>query len=468
MSGILCAIRLRELGIDFTVHEKADRLGGTWRENTYPGLACDVPAHSYTYSFARNPDWSRFYAGGAEIQEYFLRVAAEHDVERNVRFGSEVVRLEHRDGRWDLRTADGHTDRVDVVLAATGVLHHPNIPHFDGIDSFRGASFHSARWDHSVPLDAKRVGVIGTGSTAVQLTSALVPRVEHFSLFQRTAQWVAPGDNPEFTEEEKAAFRSDPEAFESYIRGLAQGMVANVAHAVIEADSPKMARIEQACRRNLDRVRDPELKAKLTPTYRAACKRLVFASDFYEKVQEPNVSVVVSGIERIEPEGVRTRDGQLHELDVLVLATGFHPDRFIRPTTVIGRNGVDLDDVWREGPLAHLAITVPGFPNFFMLNGPNSPIGNFSLIDVAEQQLAYVLRVLEPVLAGEAREVAPTEQALRDFEAERKAAAVGTIWMTGCKSWYLGKDGVPASWTFTYDRFVEEMATPKREQYEYC
>ena len=211
MAGILSAIKLTEAGLtDFTIYEKSDRFGGTWRENTYPGLACDVPSHLYSYSFAPNPDWSHQFSPGPEIHAYFERVAREHGLEEQVRFGDEVVRCEFSDGRWKLETASGHHDEVDVVIAATGVLHHPRYPDIEGLDTFAGAMFHSSRWDHDVELDGARVGVIGTGSTAVQIVGAIVDRVGHLDLFQRTPQWVLPQVNPAITDEEKAAFRERP------------------------------------------------------------------------------------------------------------------------------------------------------------------------------------------------------------------------------------------------------------------
>lgn len=466
MAGILSAIRLQELGLDFVVFEKAERVGGTWRENTYPGLTCDVPAHSYTYSFARNPNWSRWFADGPEIQRYFESVAAEYDVLRHVRFGDEVARLEFLDSQWHLQTTTGRRDVFDAVIAATGVLHHPNEPSFDGIETFTGASFHSARWDHSFPLDSKRIGVIGTGSTAVQITTALVPRAGRFDLFQRTPQWVFPAPNPAYTEEEKAQFRVDPAAFEELIRELASTLNDRTANAVIDVDSPLLAEIERRCQENLDSVRDPDLRRRLTPSYRAMCKRLIISPNFYEAIQAPNAHLVTDPIVRIEPEGVRTADGVLRELDVLVLATGFRADRFIRPTTVVGRNGVQLDDVWRDGPLAYLSVTVPGFPNFFMMNGPNGPVGNFSLIEIAERQLDYVLQLLDGIRRNEYREVSPTFEATQRFEDERSEAARHTVWASGCNSWYLDKRGVPASWTFTHARFVDEMTAPRMENFD--
>lgn len=468
MSGILSAIRLRERGIDFEIFEKADRIGGTWRENTYPGLSCDVPSHAYTYSFARNPGWSSWYAPGPEIQDYFQRVADEHGVTPLVRFGDEVISLVFDDdaGAWQLETAGGYGGRFEAVIAATGVLHHPNVPDIDGLDRFAGACFHSARWDHSVPLDGRRVGVIGTGSTAVQITSALVGRVEQFTLFQRTAQWIMPGDAKVFTEEEKAAYREDPAKLERFVAQVKDSMRVGISQAVIDADSVQLRKIEHLCEKNLNTVRDPELREKLRPTYRAACKRLIFSPDFYDAIQQPNAALVTEPIERIEADGVRTRDGVLHRLDVLVLATGFQVDRFVRPMRVLGRGGVDLDDVWRAGPLAYVSVTVPGFPNFFMLNGPNGPVGNFSLIDVAELQLDYALQLIDALRDGRCRAVSPSAAATEAFEAERRAAASHTVWSTGCNSWYLDANGVPATWTFSWDRFCQEMAGPNWDAFE--
>jgi cation diffusion facilitator CzcD-associated flavoprotein CzcO len=461
MAGILSAIRLDEWGAhDYTVYEKADRLGGTWRENTYPGIACDVPSHLYSYSFAPNPDWSHVYSPGDEIAAYFEKVAADHGVLSNIRFGEEVTRAEWRDGRWHLETGTGHHDVVDVIIAATGVLHHPNVPHFDGIETFRGASFHSARWDHTVPIDGRRVGVIGTGSSAVQITSAVVRRVARYCLFQRTAQWIMPQQNPAFTDEEKAALRADPaRAKELHEQlGAAFGIFAN---AIVDAESPQMQTIAHLCLENLERnVRDPELRERLRPSYRAACKRLVVSPDFYDAIQQPNAELVTSPIECVEPAGVRTADGVLHELDVLVLATGFKTDAFMRPMDIVGRDGRRLADVWNPRPQAYLSITIAGFPNLFMLNGPNGPVGNFSLIDVAELQLDYVRQLVEVLGNGAAREITATDAAMERHEAARTEAASKTIWMTGCRSWYLDDRGVPAVWPWSFDRFREAMARP--------
>jgi len=467
MSGILCAIKLREAGYDdFVLYEKADRLGGTWRENTYPGIACDVPSHLYRYSFEPNPEWSHRYSPGSEIQAYFEGVAGKHGITERIRFGEEVTRCERASGRWRLTTKRGRGDEVDVVLAATGVLHHPKLPEIAGLEDFAGASFHSARWDHTVPIDGRRLGVIGTGSTAIQLTSAVVPRVAKYLLFQRTAPWVMPQENPRYSDEERAAFRRDPAVLHELYDGLSR-TIAALSAGLIDASSPQMQWVEAQCRANLERsVRDPELRERLRPSYRAACKRLIISPDFYDAIQQPHSELVTDGIERVEPEGIRTRDGRLHALDVLVLATGFRVDRFIRPTEVIGRDGQRLDDAWASRPIAYLSVGVPGFPNLFLLNGPNGPVGNFSLIQVAELQIDYVLQLVARLREGRCREISPTASATEHFDAARTEAAKHSIWSTGCRSWYLDDRGVPATWPWTFDRFREEMSAPKLEAYE--
>ncbi len=468
MSGILSAIKLREAGLDdFVIYEKADRLGGTWRENRYPGVACDVPSHFYSYSFALNPEWSQRFAPGAEIQAYFENVARRFGVEERIEYGKEVQRCTFTAGRWQIALQDGTTDEVDFIIAATGVLHHPAYPDIAGLDSFAGACFHSARWDDALNLAGKRVGVIGTGSSAIQIVSALVKQVQQLTLFQRTAQWIAPVDNAPYSETEKETFRAHPEAMWEIRDAVAESFTAGFANILVDAESPLLQAIQEGCAANLEsNVHDPVLREKLRPTYRAACKRLVLSPDFYAAIQQPNARLVTERIERVESAGVRTADGELHALDVLVLATGFHVDRFVRPMRVHGRDGLALDAVWEHGPFAYMAISVPQFPNFFLLNGPNSPVGNFSLIDVAERQFAYILQLVDQVRRGDCREISASASAMDRFDRERKAAAKATIWNSGCKSWYLDAEGLPTAWPWTYDRFRAEMTTPSLDDFE--
>jgi cation diffusion facilitator CzcD-associated flavoprotein CzcO len=466
MAGIASVIKLREAGLtDLTVLEKASEVGGTWRENTYPGIACDVPSHLYSYSFAPNPDWSHTFSPGDEIQRYFCTVARQHGVYDVCRFGDEVTALRYDDGRWTLTTAAGHRDVFDAVIAATGVLHHPNVPDLPGLGSFAGTAFHSASWDHDVTIDGARVGVIGTGSSAVQITPAIIDRVARLDLFQRTPQWIMPVENTAYDGAQRAAFRDDPALMVRTRQGLSRAFADHFANAVVDAESPEMQLIEEICRTHLESVADAELRAKLTPDYRAACKRLIASGGFYPAMQRPNASLVTERIKRIEPSGVRTADNELHELDVLVLATGFRVDRFLRPIDVLGRDGTSLDDAWAERPSAHLALMVPGFPNLFLLNGPNGPVGNFSLIDVAELQLGYTIQLLDLLRAG-ASAVEPTREAAEEFESARVEATKRTVWVTGCRSWYLDDRGVPAAWPWSIDRFREVMQVPDLRQYE--
>ena len=465
MSGLLAAIKLREAGYDFTVFEKADRIGGTWRENTYPGIACDVPSHLYSYSFRLNPDWHYMSSPGEEIQAYFEQCMEEYGIEDAIRFNAPIVRCDWLGDAWEVEDGTGFADRFDWVIACTGVLHHPKMPDIPGLDDFEGACFHSARWDHDVPLEGKRIGVIGTGSTGVQITGALAPIASHFSLFQRTAQWVVPVDQVEYTEEQRAQWGSDPKALEAMHELLDREFHGGFGEQVLDGNSEIFEGMRKTCSEKLETIADPELREKLRPDYTPACKRLVVSHNFYEAVQVPQFELVTEPITRIEAGGIRTGDGRLHELDVLVCATGFHVDAFVRPMTVRGLDGVLLDDVWAERPSAYMSVGVPGFPNFFMLNGPNSPVGNFSLIRTAELQFNYLQKLVDYVESGAIPYAAPNHGAAVRFEEERVEAAMNTVWATGCRSWYLDDRGIPFVWPFPFSRFTKEMASPRFEDY---
>ncbi len=469
MAGILAGIKLQEAGFtDVAIYEKADRIGGTWRENTYPGLTCDVPSHHYTYTFERNPDWTRHLPPGHEIQSYFERTTTKYGVDKLLHFNQEATGATFIDGRWQLDFKDGHRDVADILIAATGVLHKPRMPSIDGMASFGGVSFHSARWDHSVPLDGKRIAIIGTGSTGVQIISALAGRAALVEHYVRTPQWIMPVENGYFSAEERAAFRDPAVLAKAMNFAEYNAAVEQYTMAIIDTESDGAKAMAAACVANLEQsVVDPALRERLRPDHQPLCKRLIFSPDYYQAIQHPGAALVTEDIARIEPTGIRTHDGQLHEVDIIVYATGFHADTFMRPMRFTGRNGADLESLWAQGPKAYLAITLPEFPNFFMLNGPNGPVGNFSLIDIAEHQWHYIAQLIERLRRGEYDEISPRLEALRDFEAERAEAARHTVWYTGgCSSWYLGKDGVPSSWPWTYSRFVEEMSAPKWDDFD--
>jgi len=470
MAGILAGIKLQEAGIsDVVIYEKADKIGGTWRENTYPGLHCDVPSHHYTYTFERNPDWTRHLSPGAEIQDYFERITKKYAIDQLIQFNTEIERAAFRDGRWQLTLSTGESDVADIIIAATGVLHHPSIPTIAGMDEFEGAIFHTARWDHSVPLEGKRVGVIGMGSTGVQIISALAGKAALVEHYVRTPQWIMPVENGYFSAEQRAAFRADPAL-------LAREMDIETYNANVEIYTQCLTDPEcdnallwrQVCLDNLENnVPDLALLEQLRPDHKPLCKRLIFSPDYYQAIQHTDAKLVRDDIECIEAKGIRIKDGELHELDVIALATGFRTDQFMRPMQIVGRNGMDLETLWAKRPLAYLAISMPDFPNFFMLNGPNGPVGNFSLIDIAEHQWHYIAQLIEKLRNEECREVCSSKEALEKFDAERIEAAKKTIWYTGgCTSWYLDAQGIPASWPWNYSRFLAEMAAPKLENFE--
>ena len=312
MAGMLAAIKLLRQGRDdVVVYEKGHTVGGTWRENTYPGLTCDVPSHSYTYSFELNADWSRTLPTGTEVQAYFEKVARKYDLKKWIRFNEEVVSCVFEAGKWHLKTANNVTDVADVVIAATGVLHHPRYPDIQGTSEFEGAVFHSAKWDHSVPLDGKRIAIIGTGSTGVQLVSALSGRAEQLTHFQRTPQWIMPVEDRAYEESELEIFRRDPEVLESLHYGeTLEANIERFSAAITAPDSEAMQEIETILEQFLDAsVLDSALLERIRPDHRAACKRLIYSPDFYQVIQQKNVTVLVENVERLEPEAFVAKMG---------------------------------------------------------------------------------------------------------------------------------------------------------------
>ena len=464
--GIATAIRLRERGVsDVVIFEKAGEPGGTWRDNTYPGITCDVPSHLYRFSFAPNPDWSHKYSPGPEIQAYMRKVAADYGVEARIRFNSEVLSAAWRDGAWEIVTNQGPQGRFDAVITAVGILHHPALPDIEGLGDFAGAAFHTARWDHSIPLEGKRIGVIGTGSTAIQVVPAIVDRAAKVSLFQRTPQWILPEPNLPIAEEKRAAYRADPALLADQYAHLAQAFNGAFCAAVAGEAPDVYARMAQACLDNLNTVADPELRARLTPDYRMGCKRLIVSSLFYPAIQRPDAELVTDGISRIEAGGVWTVDGRLHELDILVLATGFDAHHPFGDMHITGRSGRPLSETWAKGNVTYRGVTVPDLPNWFMLGGPNSPLGNFSFLMTAERQLDYVLQLVGLLLAGRAREITPREEPTQAWTQALKDKLAGSIWASGCRSWYFDAHGNVATYPWSYETFEAEMKAPVLEDY---
>jgi len=462
MSGIGAVIKLRKAGYtDLTVFEKTDKLGGTWRENRYPGLSCDIPSYFYQYSFEPNPDWTHRFSYGPEIQAYLERTAQKYGVTRHVRYNSPVTELRYDAPRWQLTTGDGRQEIFDIVVAATGVLHHPSVPALEGLDSFRGQAFHTTRWPDHLDLTGKKVGIIGTGSTSAQIVGALADKVGKLSLFQRTAQWIHPLPQKTYAGWWKWMLRQLPALNTLAYHGVSTTIDQTFVRATL-GNRLMLRYLDWICRRNLRKnVADPVLRQKLTPDYHPGCKRMIFCSTFYPAISRDNAELVVEGIERIEAGGVRTRDGRLHELDVLVLATGFKVSNFILPTRVIGENGVELGSQWDGIPRAHRATSIPGFPNFWMLEGPTGPVGNISLFMVSEHQIDYLISALDRMRQEGLLAMAPRQSAFEQYNAKMAQAVTRTVWFTGgCNSWYLDPNGVPNIYPWPPAQYRREMKNP--------
>ncbi len=464
MSGLLMGIRLMESGIrSFRIFEKADSIGGTWRENRYPGLACDVPSFFYAYSFEPNLDWSHRFSPGPEIRAYFERVTDKYGVRPYITFGSAVERAEYETGLWRIETSGGESLRCKVLIAATGPLHHKNDPDIEGLEDFRGACFHSADWDEDIALEGKRIGVIGNGSTGVQMMTPLSKVAAKVTMFQRTAQWIYPLSNVAYTDAQRARKRRLPVL--AWLARQFYKQIFELSSTIVTKPGFLRMNLARTVKKHLETISDPELRARLTPDYEPGCKRLVISGDFYETMQRKNVELVVDPIERVEGRGVVTADGRLHELDVLVLATGFRAHQW-GVDRVVGAGGESLQEAWARGTRTYRSIAVPGFPNFFMMCGPNSPIGNISVIDVSETQAGYIIDCLERLLRPGAAPIMPREDATRAFHRELLVAMMGTVWVTGCNSWYLDPDGVPTLWPWSARRFHHDMRAPRFEDYE--
>lgn len=465
MAGIAVAHVLKQTGFsEFTILEKGSDVGGVWHWNRYPGLRCDVPSYGYQFAFAPKPDWSHIWATGDEIQRYHHDLVDTLHLRPHLRLDCEVKAAEFTENRWRITTADGEVIDADFVVAATGVLHHPAIPNITGLESFSGPVVHTARWA-DIETRGKRVGVIGTGSTGVQVFSALQPDASHITHFARTPQWVM--WMPMGMQQPRIVgrlLRRVPRQ-DKTVR-LSQLVGSDyLVDLVIRPTWRRRAaqRYGWMCLRAL--VRDRDLRARLTPDYQPFCKRQVLSGDYYRRISRPNASFVSEPIAEITETGLRTTDGVHHHLDAIVLATGFEAHNYMRPMLVRGRDGVSIDDAWAKGPRAWGMTAIPGFPNLFMVLGPNSPTGSMSLQHVAELTARYIAGWLKRFRDGEISTVEVTEEATSRFADEVAEAMAPTVWNTGCNSWYFAEDSHIDLWPFDRKRLTQMLNQPRDDDY---
>jgi cation diffusion facilitator CzcD-associated flavoprotein CzcO len=467
--GIAAAIELRRHGFaDITILEAAPALGGTWYYNTYPGSACDVPSHLYSFSFEQRRDWSRLCSPQSEILGYLAGVADEHGITPLIRFSARVkeCRFDETVSCWRVKTEDGSSYAADAVLVAVGQLSRPSVPSIPGRERFTGHSFHSARWDHDYELRGQRIAVVGTGASAVQFVPQIAGGVAQLSVFQRTANWIMPRRNHVYPRWVRAAVGHVPG-----LQGLRRRWVFAVTEGITLAiRHPRTVgrllglRSAAFMRRQLS---DPELRARAWPDYAFGCKRVLFSSHYLPTLALPNVELVGEAIVEITEAGLRTADGRIHEVDCIIWATGFKANEFVAPMRVIGAGGVELAEAWRNGAHAHLGIAVPGFPSLFFLYGPNTNTSGGSIIVYLEAQAAYIRQVLEHLRAsGGARiEVRADVEAASDHALQARFA--GTAW-TACDSWYRDEGGrIVANWPGYMREYVQRTRQFAPGEYEF-
>ena len=441
-AGVCLGVKLGRAGIPFVILEKASAVGGVWRDNIYPGAACDVPSHLYSFSFEPSHDWSRAYGQAAEIRSYIETCARKYGVLEHVRCDSEVTAasFDEHSGRWRVSVADGTEVEARFLVPATGQLSLPAEPNLPGLDTFEGTVFHSARWDYDYELTGKRVAVIGSGASAIQFVPQIVDKVAQLYVFQRSAPYVLPKPDRSYTPLEKYLYRHFPAVLaisrtRKYLYHEARVIPMTMGHG--------LPLIMGMFRRNLHKhVSDPQLRRRLTPDYPLGCKRVLISNDWYPAITRPNVEVLSTGLAEVRPHTVVGADGGEREVDAIVFGTGFAGSEFLAPMAITGRKGLDLrGDAWRDGPEAYLGMTVSGFPNMFILYGPNTNLGHNSIIYMLESQTDYVLSALRHLGAyghGWA-DVRPEVQARYNSEIQRRLSA--TVWEAGCTSWYRTANG---------------------------
>ena len=440
--GIGTAIRLKQEGIeDFIIFERADDVGGVWRDNTYPGCACDVQSHLYSLSFVPNPDWTRSFSPQAEIWDYLRRCARDYDVLPHVRFGHTVreAAWENDLQRWRIETSGG-TCLASVLVSAAGGLSEPKLPKLIGLETFKGKVFHSSQWDHQFALAGRRVAVIGTGASAIQFVPAIQPQVEKLHVFQRTAPWIVPRHDRPLARFERQVFRRFPPA-RRLLRATIYGWRELLGFAFRHPWAMRL--LERTARRHLKRaVADPILRAKLTPDYLMGCKRVLLSNDYLPALTQPNVELVTDDIAEVRAHSIVSKDGSERAVDAIIFGTGFHVTDFSFAKQLHGRDGRTLSEVWAGSPKALVGTTVTGFPNLFLLQGPNTVLGHSSVIYMQEAQIEHVLSALRymkrhDLVAIEAR---PEAQAAYVNAIDKNMR--GTVWTSGgCLSWYLDATG---------------------------
>jgi cation diffusion facilitator CzcD-associated flavoprotein CzcO len=471
--GIAAATNLRRQGQDdIVILERGDSIGGVWRANTYPGLACDVPSHLYSLSFAPNPRWSHRFSPGPEIQSYLQDVARRFDVERHVRLNSDVIRAEWDDaeGRWRLELGDGEQVEAEVLITACGQLCRPSIPDIPGLGEFKGRAFHSAHWPENDMLDGRRVAVIGTGASAIQFVPAIAPHVEHTTVFQRTPGWVIPKQNKPYTERTKRIYERLPWLQKAAREAMWMSMEATVPvftrrprWAAKAAKIPFLAMSELQRRSQLRG--DPELLAATKPDFPLGCKRLLLTSEWYPTLRRDNVELVSPCPTEIVSDGVIGHDGKHYEVDTIVYGTGFTATEFLAPMEVRGRGGLELTDFWRDGAEAYFGITVPGFPNMFLLYGPNTNHGTGSALDLIETQANYACDAVRMIAGGSARRLEVRREVHDAFQYELAERLKDSVW-TSCSSWYVTEAGrITNNWPGSKSEFRRRVSRVNPAEY---
>ena len=453
--GVGAAVMLRRAGReDVTVFERGERIGGVWHHNTYPGAACDVPSHLYEFSFAPNPRWSRRYAPQAEIQQYLEDVARREGVFDRIRTGTEVqsARWDAERSRWVLETSAG-THEADVLVTACGQLSVPTIPPIPGLESFEGPAFHTAQWRHDVDLTGRRVAVVGTGCSAIQVVPSIQPQVEHLDVYQRSPGWTIAKMDFAYSERSKRLF----ERFPALQRADRAAVFAFMEFGAAAMTNKRwlLPAFRAMGRWNIKRaIKDPELLAKVTPKDEIGCKRVMLTDDWYPALTQPNVSLVTDRIAEITPGAIRTADGAERPADVLVLATGFASHGFVAPMEITGDDGRTLAEAWADLPRAYLGMSVPGFPNMFLLYGPNTNGGTGSVIYTIEANMNHVIGALDALDRADARRIEVRREAADAFDRELRAALEGTVWHTGCTNWYVDEHGNdPSQWPWLWSQY---------------